>query len=52
MYLDLLDDDTKYLKKYIWKNEGTTKDQGVYVVPTPKGNSNQRQLDKKAMDWE
>jgi hypothetical protein len=52
MCLDLLDDDTKYLKKYIWKNEGTTKDQGVYVVPTPKGNSNQRQLDKKAMDWE
>jgi hypothetical protein len=34
------------------ENECTTKDQGVYVVPTPKGNSNKKQLDKKEMAWE
>jgi hypothetical protein len=33
------------------ENEGTTEDQEVYVVPTPKDNFNQRQFNKKAMDW-
>jgi hypothetical protein len=30
--------------------EGTTEDQGLYVVSSPKDNLDQRQFDKKVMD--
>jgi hypothetical protein len=34
MYLDLIDDDTKFLEKVHLENKGTAKNQGFYVVPT------------------
>jgi hypothetical protein len=33
------------------EDEGTTKDQGVYVVPAPKGYLNQGQFGKKELGW-
>jgi hypothetical protein len=48
MYLDLLDDDTKYLKKYIWKMKVPLIKVFMWFLHQ---NSNQRQLDKKTMEW-
>jgi hypothetical protein len=35
MYLDLMNDDTKYLKKVYLENESATKNQDFYVVLPP-----------------
>jgi hypothetical protein len=38
MYLDLLNDNTVYLHKYLWKNENSFKNKNLYVVYSTKGN--------------